>query len=116
MIERVRQHHPDMGEVEIVRSLNDALNDFGSRTEIIESVDQFNIANPSGGTSFKAGQRFYPLNASGELRQLDVSIYIVDMNNNTSVLNLPPNTSLSLKIEFRPKNMVYNYIDNSTMS
>lgn len=62
------------------------------------------------------GQRFYPLNATGELRQLDVSVYMVDMNNNTSVLNLPPNTSLSLKIEFRPKNMVYNYIDNSTMS
>ena len=61
-------------------------------------------------------QRFYPLNSSGELRQIDVSVYIVDMNNNTSVLNLPPNTSLSLKIEFRPKNMVYNYIDNSTMS
>jgi|TARA_R100001463_G_scaffold85634_1_gene140594 hypothetical protein len=61
MIERVRQHHPDMGEVEIIRSLNDALNDFGSRTEIIESVDQFNIANPSGDSSFKAGQRVYPL-------------------------------------------------------
>jgi len=30
MIDRVRQHHPDMGEVEIIRSLNDALNDFGS--------------------------------------------------------------------------------------
>ena len=28
MIERVQQHHPDMGEVEIVRSLNDAMNDY----------------------------------------------------------------------------------------
>jgi len=61
MIDRVRQHHPDMGEVEIIRSLNDALNDFGSRTEMIESVDQFNIANPSGESSFKTGQRVYPL-------------------------------------------------------
>lgn len=61
MIDRVRQHHPDMGEVEIIRSLNDALNDFGSRTEMIESVDQFNIANPGGGSSFLAGQRVYPL-------------------------------------------------------
>lgn len=62
MIDRVKQHHPDMGEVEIIRSFNDALNDFGSRTEMIESVDQFNIQADDGtGTSFKAGRRVYPL-------------------------------------------------------
>ncbi len=63
MIERVQQHHPDMGAVEIVRGLNDALNDFGSRTEMIESVDQFNITNlqVGGSTDAKAGQRVYPL-------------------------------------------------------
>jgi hypothetical protein len=41
MVERVQQHHPDMGITEIVRSLNDGLNDMGFRTEIIESADQF---------------------------------------------------------------------------
>lgn len=41
MIERVQQHHPDMGVTEIVRSLNDAMNDFCFRTEMIESADQF---------------------------------------------------------------------------
>ena len=63
MIDRVKQHHPDMGEVEIIRSLNDAMNDFGTRTEMIESVDQFNIANTlvGGLSGEKAGQRVYPL-------------------------------------------------------
>jgi hypothetical protein len=41
MIERVQQHHPDMGITEIVRSLNDAMNDFCFRTEMIESIDEF---------------------------------------------------------------------------
>mgnify|MGYP003144861598 FL=1 len=41
MVERVQQHHPDMGITEIVRSLNDGMNDMGFKTEIIESADQF---------------------------------------------------------------------------
>jgi len=41
MVERVQQHHPDMGITEIVRSLNDGMNDMGFRTDIIESADQF---------------------------------------------------------------------------
>ena len=52
MIERVQQHHPDMGVVEIVRSLNDGMNDMGFRAEIVESIDQFTSTN---------GQRVYPL-------------------------------------------------------
>ena len=52
MIERVQQHHPDMGVTEIVRSLNDGLNDIGFRTEIIESADQFDTV---------VGQRVYKL-------------------------------------------------------
>ena len=41
MIERVQQHHPDMNITEIVRSLNDGMNDLGFKTELIESADQF---------------------------------------------------------------------------
>jgi len=52
MIERVQQHHPDMGIVEIIRSLNDGLNDMGFRAEMIESMDQFNTV---------ADQRVYAL-------------------------------------------------------
>tara|TARA_A100000172_G_C3033808_1_gene107732 strand:- start:1071 stop:1337 length:267 start_codon:yes stop_codon:yes gene_type:complete len=52
MIERVQQHHPTMGQVEIIRYLNDAMNDLGFRSEIIESIDRFNTV---------ANQRVYPL-------------------------------------------------------
>ena len=52
MIERVQQHHPSMGQVEIIRYLNDAMNDLGFRAELIESIDRFNT---------EAGKRVYPL-------------------------------------------------------
>ena len=52
IIERVQQHHPSMGQVEIIRYLNDAANDMGFRTEIIESMDTF---------STEEGKRVYPL-------------------------------------------------------
>jgi|TARA_R100000231_G_scaffold7490_1_gene10421 hypothetical protein len=68
MIERVQQHHPDMGVVEIVRSLNDGMNDMGFRAEIIESIDQFDsIAN----------QRVYPL------KKHIIKIKAVDFNGKT---------------------------------
>lgn len=41
MIERVQQHHPEMGITEIVRSLNDGMNDMGFKAELVESADQF---------------------------------------------------------------------------
>ncbi len=41
MVERIQQHHPDMNITEIVRSLNDGMNDIGFKTELIESADQF---------------------------------------------------------------------------
>jgi len=49
MIERVQQHHPNMGMVEIIRSLNDAMNDMGFKTDIIESADQFTTTETAGG-------------------------------------------------------------------
>ena len=68
MIERVQQHHPDRGVVEIVRSLNDGMNDMGFRAEIIESIDQFDsIAN----------QRVYPL------KKHIIKIKAVDFNGKT---------------------------------
>ena len=68
MIERVQQHHPDMGVVEIVRSLNDGMNDMDFRAEIIESIDQFDsIAN----------QRVYPLKTH------IIKIKAVDFNGKT---------------------------------
>ena len=52
MVERVQQHHPEMNVTEIVRSLNDAMNDMGFKSELIESADQFNTV---------ANQRIYQL-------------------------------------------------------
>ena len=52
MVERVQQHHPDMNVTEIVRSLNDGLNDIGFKTDMIESADQFVTSE---------GQRAYKL-------------------------------------------------------
>lgn len=52
MIERVQQHHPNMNVTEIVRSLNDAMNDMGFKTEMVESADQFSTV---------AGERVYRL-------------------------------------------------------
>jgi hypothetical protein len=52
MIELVQQHHPHMGETEIVKLLNRAKDDFCERSEIVKStwVDQ-TVAN----------QRYYPV-------------------------------------------------------
>lgn len=52
MIELVQQHHPHMGETEIIKLLNRAKDDFCERTEIVKSTHiQATVAN----------QRYYPL-------------------------------------------------------
>ena len=38
MIELVQQHHPHMGETEIVKLLNRAKNDFCAKTEILKTT------------------------------------------------------------------------------
>ena len=68
MIERVQQHHPSMGQVEIIRYLNDAMNDLGFRAELIESIDRFNT---------EAGKRVYPL------KKHSMKVKGVDFDDNT---------------------------------
>ena len=41
MVERVQQHHPEMNVTEIVRSLNDAMDDLAFKAELVEAADQF---------------------------------------------------------------------------
>ena len=41
MVERVQQHHPEMNVTEIVRSLNDAIDDLAFKAELVEAADQF---------------------------------------------------------------------------
>ena len=38
MIELVQQHHPKMGEVEIIKLINRAKDDFCARTEIVKDT------------------------------------------------------------------------------
>ena len=52
MIELVKQHHPHMGQTEIVKLLNRAKDDFCSKAEIIK--DSYT-------TSTVANQRYYTL-------------------------------------------------------
>jgi len=52
MIELIQQHHPHMGEVEAIKLLNRAKDDFCARTEIVK--DSYT-------TSTVANQRYYTL-------------------------------------------------------
>jgi len=52
MIELIQQHHPKMGEVEIVKLINRAKDDFCARTEIVK--DTYTV-------STEADKRYYNL-------------------------------------------------------
>jgi hypothetical protein len=52
MIELVQQHHPHMGEVEVIKLLNRAKNDFCARTEIVKDSYTLNTV---------ASQRYYDI-------------------------------------------------------
>ena len=54
MIELVQQHHPHMGETEIIKLLNRTVQDFCERTEIVKSSYTLQTV---------ANQRYYPLKA-----------------------------------------------------
>ena len=69
--------------------------------------EDYLIYEPEGG-----GSRYYPLNTNLPLRDLVVSILYTDMNLNTRLLPLPANYTTTLKMEFRPNNMLLNYEPN----
>jgi len=52
IVERVQQMHPDMGAQEIVSMVNDAQDEFVTRTKLIEDAVQFDLV---------VGQRGYGL-------------------------------------------------------
>tara|TARA_R110002020_G_scaffold403542_1_gene613684 strand:+ start:659 stop:937 length:279 start_codon:yes stop_codon:yes gene_type:complete len=52
MIELIQQHHPHMGEVEIVKLLNRAKNDFCAKTEMVK--DSYTLTTVT-------GQRYYDI-------------------------------------------------------
>ena len=69
MIELVQQHHPHLGEVEAIKLLNRAKDDFCARTEIVK--DSYT-------TSTVANQRYYTLDTKIVKIQ---SIWLNDVDN-----------------------------------
>ena len=55
MIELVQQHHPHMGEVEVIKLLNRAKDDFCNKTEIVK--DSYT-------TTTVANQRYYTISTN----------------------------------------------------
>jgi hypothetical protein len=75
MIELVRKHHPDLGSNEIIHLLNQASDEFCSRTLILDEATQFDTV---------ASQRYYGLKESIlEIKSVD----IVDDDGNTVKIN-----------------------------
>ena len=58
MMELIQQHHPHLGEVEIIALLNRAKDDFCAKTEIVK--DSY-TAQPLSGGATEANQRYYTL-------------------------------------------------------
>lgn len=59
----------------------------------------------------QGGVRYYELDAPTALRRVDASIFFEDIYGNTRPLLIPAGMECSLKLEFRPRNMVYNFIN-----
>ena len=75
MIELIRKHHPDLGSNEIIHLLNQASDEFCSRTLILDEATQFDTV---------AAQRYYGLKESIlEIKSVD----IVDDDGNTIKIN-----------------------------
>ena len=55
------------------------------------------------------GNRYYPLISTEALREVDIIVFFQDTKGVLRILQIPPNQVLSLKLEFRPNNMIFNY-------
>ena len=62
MIELVQQHHPNMGETEIIKMLNLALDEFVIQTRMIKDVATITTV---------ADQRYYDFDDSGSISDSD---------------------------------------------
>jgi len=73
MIDMVKKHHPELGNVEIIEMLNQASDEFCQRTLVLDEATQFNTV---------AGQRYYGLK-SGILEIKSVDLQDENGNNVT---------------------------------
>lgn len=53
--------------------------------------------------------RYYPLRSTQNLREVIVGVYYVDMNQNLNRLTIPQGSQATIKLEFKPNNMIQNY-------
>ena len=64
MIEKVKKHHPELGDVEIIGLLNDPSDEFCSTTLLLDEPTQFSTVS---------GQRYYGLKDSIlEIKSVDM--------------------------------------------
>ena len=63
-IELVQQHHPHMGETEILKLINRAMEDFATETECLKRLKDI--------TDTVAGQRYYPALGSGYTNETEL--------------------------------------------
>ena len=57
------------------------------------------------------GTRYYKMGTTQDLRQVDLQVFFEDIWGNLRRLNILPSQECSIKLEFRPNNMVYNYVN-----
>ena len=71
MIDMVKKHHPELGNVEIIEMLNQASDEFCQRTLILDEATQFTTVS---------GQRYYGLkDGILEIKSVDLEMKMVMM-------------------------------------
>ena len=75
MIELVQQHHPNMGETEIIKMLNLALDEFVIQTRMIKDVAVITTA---------VDQRHYAFSASSTISDVDDVLEVFRVEYDTS--------------------------------
>lgn len=68
------------------------------------NIRDYLVYQPSGGSV-----RYYQLKSPHELSAIDAQVFYTDMNGNVRRLQMNNNMAASIKLEFRPNSMIYNY-------
>lgn len=68
------------------------------------NIRDYLVYQPSG-----SSVRYYQLKSPHELSAVDAQVFYTDMNGNVRRLQMNNNMSASIKLEFRPNSMIYNF-------
>ena len=72
-----------------------------------QTARDYVVYNNDGGT------RYYKMGTTQDLRQVDLQVFFEDIWGRLRRLNILPSQECSIKLEFKPNNMIYNYLDTS---